>query len=136
MNVQDIERLVHRLEAGRITECDFDNGDGSTLLLRFEPAASSIDAPAKLPPVAGLPAPPIAKMLVAPRFGHFLHRHPFSDVGRVELGCVVAVGDIVGFIHAGDLLVPVCSSHAGIVSRILIDKQTLVGYGQTLATVD
>ena len=50
----------------------------------------------------------------------------------VRTGQSVAKGEIVAFIAAGLVLVPVIAEKAGTVSEIVAEAGTLVGYGSTL----
>jgi biotin carboxyl carrier protein len=140
MDFSDIARLVHRLEAGNLTACEFDDNGNSSLRLRFGPAGSpptstSKPASATASVAAGTNVAASRADLAtvhAPRFGIYLHRHPLSDTGGAEAGQSVQVGEIVGFIQAGEAVVPVRVTRAGTLHRTLVDHGTLVGYGQPL----
>lgn len=136
MNANDIERLVRRLEAGDIAACEFDDADGARLVLRLAPRAG-VQMVAD-PQTAAAPAslPSVAACVRAPRFGLYLHRHPLSDVGQVEVGQAFQAGAILGFIQAGEQLVPVSAPVAGAVQQMLAAHGELVGHGQELIRVD
>lgn len=140
MDFSDIARLVHRLEAGNLASCEFDDNDHSSLRLRFgpvglQPTSTSTSEPATASLAAGTTAaPPLADPTTvhAPRFGIYLHHHPLSDTGGAEAGQLVQAGAIVGFIQAGEALAPVRITRAGTLHRNLVDHGALVGYGQPL----
>lgn len=135
MNAHDIARLVRRLEAGSISACEFDDSDGASLRLRFAPAPpDTTPAPPPTAPLAPV-CSALPQVISAPRFGLYLHRHPLSDAGRVEPGQAFEAGDTLGFIQAGERLLPVQAAAAGSVSRLLVAHGALVGHGQALISI-
>ena len=134
MNAQDIERLVRRLEAGNLHACEYDESDGSTLRLQFEARVPANDAmPAEISAASAEAAPAVPALAIkAPRFGHFLHHHPLSPVGKVTVGQTFQPGDTLGYIQAGEHVVAVAATTAGTVQELLAAHNQLVGYGQAL----
>ena len=46
------------------------------------------------------------------------------------------MGDIVGFVQAGDIVVPVTATQGGTVRGVPVADGDLVGYGEVLAWLD
>lgn len=65
-------------------------------------------------------------------FGIFLHAHPLHKMPLVQAGDSVAAGQALGFLKIGPLLVPVPAPHDGVVSDIVAQDGTLVGFGDPL----
>jgi acetyl-CoA carboxylase biotin carboxyl carrier protein len=68
----------------------------------------------------------------SPGFGIFLHAHPLHKTPLVQAGDSVAAGQALGFLKIGPLLVPVSAPHDGVVSDIVAQDGTLVGFGDPL----
>nr|WP_236778012.1 biotin/lipoyl-containing protein [Agrobacterium tumefaciens] len=64
--------------------------------------------------------------------GIFTPTHPQRPNRAAQTGQSVAKGEIVAFIAAGRVLVPVIAEKAGTVSEIVTETGVLVGYGSTL----
>lgn len=68
----------------------------------------------------------------SPGFGIFLHAHPLHETPLVRAGDGVAAGQVLGFLKIGALLIPVPAPHDGVVSDIVAQDGTLVGFGDPL----
>jgi acetyl-CoA carboxylase biotin carboxyl carrier protein len=76
----------------------------------------------------GPPAEDETVAMPSPGFGIFLHAHPLHETPLVRAGDSVAAGQVLGFLKIGPLLVPVPAPHEGVVSDILAQDGTLVGF--------
>ena len=68
----------------------------------------------------------------APCAGYFLPAHPLRDTPCVALGSEVAIGQVLGLMRVGALLVPVRSAKPGLLHRVLAEADTLLGFGSPL----
>nr|WP_236772225.1 biotin/lipoyl-containing protein [Agrobacterium tumefaciens] len=90
--------------------------------------------PAAQRPIESAKAPVKAGDILAraPIAGIFTLAHPQRPDRSVRAGQSVAKGEIVAFVAAGPVLVPVIAEKAGTVSEIVTETSALVGYGSTL----
>ncbi|MDB5817597.1 MAG: biotin/lipoyl attachment protein [Rhizobacter sp.] len=73
--------------------------------------------------------------VVASSVGAFLRNHPLCDAPLTSPGDQVAVGQIVGLLRIGALLLPVEAPCDGTVVDCLVADGTAVGYGTPLFTL-
>lgn len=78
------------------------------------------------PALAATQAPKVAAM--ATLCGHFHACHPAREQTQVSPGQVVNIGDTVGVIAVGSLLLPVTAQQAGIAGDYLIEDGARVEY--------
>nr|WP_246746667.1 biotin/lipoyl-containing protein [Agrobacterium burrii] len=64
--------------------------------------------------------------------GIFTPNHPQRPDRAVQAGRSVTKGEIVAFVAAGLLIVPVIAEKAGTVSEIVAEAGALVGYGSAV----
>lgn len=92
-------------------------------------AAASLATPVA-PVIAEPEAPKVAAM--ATHCGFFHARHPHREQAQVLPGKAVAVGDTVGVIAVGALLLPVIAHTAGTAGNYLVEDGQLVDYATPL----
>ena len=68
----------------------------------------------------------------APSLGVFLHSHPLAAAPLVRIGQRVEVGQTLGLLKIGPLLLSVTAPQPGIVENIPVDDGATVGYGTML----
>ena len=68
----------------------------------------------------------------SPGFGVFRHAHPLHETALVRAGERVTVGQVLGFLQIGALLIPIRAPREGVVSAVLARDGSLVGYGDPL----
>ncbi len=68
----------------------------------------------------------------APSVGVFLHSHPLAATPLVRIGEHVGVGQTVGLLKIGPLLLPMTAPQTGIVDDIHVVDGLAVGYGTPL----
>ena len=124
-----IADLAAHLERNNVSAIEIETPDGSLKIIAMAgaqaPAAQRIEA-AKVPAKAG------DILARAPMAGIFTPAHPQRPDRAVQTGQSVVKGEIIAFIAAGPVLVPVIAEKAGTVSEIVTEAGALVGYGSTL----
>ncbi len=143
MNYQHYEKIIERL--GEIlVACDTTSvridagGVEMTVQRTKQPVAPAVAKVAPSPPksTAGpkdKPSPKKpARSITAPRVGIFHLRDPKTSEPMVIVGDELKKGGSVGFIEALGKRFTVKSEQAGKVSRILIEDEMAVEYGQPL----
>lgn len=133
MRVEDVERLIRRLERSDITAltvCD----ETSSLTLRMGIAPGEAGA-ASSGPLATTEAarPQDAPVLRSPSIGRLRLRHPGAAPGEDErLPRPVGAGDVVAFLECGAVLRAVVADRDGTLGAALQDEGALVGFGTPL----
>ncbi len=134
MRVEDVERLIRRLERSDITAltvCD----ETSSLTLRMGAAPGGAGA-ASSGPLATSEAARTqeAPVLRSPSIGRLRLRHPEAAPGEDDdrLPCPVGAGDIVAFLECGAVLRAVVTDRDGTLGAPLQDDGALVGFGTPL----
>jgi acetyl-CoA carboxylase biotin carboxyl carrier protein len=112
----DIGALELRSPAGAIRLERRDNSFGVSQPVQFDAAATTS----------------ITKTICADTPGLFLHSHPLRTVPLVEVGAVVAPGQLIGLLQVGPLLFPVRASCAGRIEGYYVEHWAAVGYGTPL----
>ncbi|MFG1270735.1 acetyl-CoA carboxylase biotin carboxyl carrier protein [Xanthobacter versatilis] len=64
--------------------------------------------------------------------GRFLSAHPARDRPEVSPGSAIRAGQILAYLEAGDLVLPVIAPWDGKAGEMLASDGTLVGYGTPL----
>jgi biotin carboxyl carrier protein len=84
------------------------------------------------------PNSPVAQSgaLTAPMAGVFGSRHPGSVASTSGFPRVVAVGETLGFVRVGPVLLPVRTSEAGVLTRSVVADGSVVGYGDPLFEIE
>lgn len=97
---------------------------GQTTGLPLDSAPAPVEEAS--PALAATQAPKVAAM--ATLCGRFHACHPAREHAQVSPGQVLKVGDTVGVIAVGSLLLPVTTQQAGIAGDYLIEDGTRVEY--------
>ncbi|MCU1728596.1 hypothetical protein NTD86_16555 [Pseudomonas sp. 7P_10.2_Bac1] len=133
MTIDDIQRLIQRLEGSSITS--FVHEDASySLSLEF----GAIDATLEVAtPV--LLAPPISieqcTDIKSPAMGIFYHHHPFTE-GMTDLsGHSVTPDMIIGYVVVDTQAIPIYPPTSGTLKSYSIGTAHVVGYGDIIATL-
>ena len=129
MQFNDIARISAWLAATDIAELEL-RGPGTSLRLRQDRDDSTdmADGP--------LQARPSHSSVKAQSVGVFLHRHPLHDRPFVEAGAPVRVGQMLGLLQIGALLLPVTAPRSGVVVGLCLPHGTAVGFGDALVALD
>ncbi|WP_142780858.1 biotin/lipoyl-containing protein [Agrobacterium sp. T29] len=125
-----IADLAAHLEHNNVSAIEIETPDGSLKIV----AMAGGHASAAQWPIEAAKAPVKAGDILAraPMAGIFTPAHPQRPDRAVQTGQSVAKGEIVAFIAAGPVLVPVIAEKAGTVSEIVTGAGALVGHGSTL----
>ena len=125
-----IADLAAHLERNNVSAIEIETPDGSLKIVAMAggqaPAARRPSETAKAPVKTG------DILARAPMAGIFTPTHPQRPDRAVQAGQSVTKGEIVAFVAAGLLIVPVIAEKAGTVSEIVAEAGVLVGYGSTL----
>lgn len=131
MRIETIRQLAGWMSQAGLSSLEFKQDGFELRLVRpaSQPALAAnppiSDAPAAAP-IAAAAKPEVAAM--ATLCGHFHARHPAREQPMVTPGQTVNVGDTVGVIAVGSLLLPVTVQHAGIAGDYLIEDGERVEY--------
>lgn len=125
-----IAELAAHLERNNVSAIEIETPDGSLKIV----AMAGGQAPAARRPseAAKAPVKPVGILARAPMAGIFTPAHPQRPDRVVQAGQSVTKGEIVAFVAAGLLIVPVIAEKAGTVSEIVAEAGALVGYGSAL----
>lgn len=84
-----------------------------------------------------VPAEPVSLTAArAPFAGHFLDAHPARDMPAAAQDTAVSVGDVLGFVKIGPLLMAVRAAEAGRLNECSVKAGDLVGYGDTIFSIE
>lgn len=75
---------------------------------------------------------PLSMTVHAPSPGIFLDRHPLHERAIALVAADVRVGDPLGFLQIGPLLLAVPAPRAGTLTNVLVAHGRIVGYGKPL----
>ncbi|SCM72408.1 putative Biotin/lipoyl attachment domain-containing protein [uncultured Pleomorphomonas sp.] len=121
MTFEEIEAIVRRLDGRGIAAADIRVG-AARLKLRFAAEEASEPAPAE-------PPPPLA---AAPSPGRFRPVHPLENAPRFAEGDRVGKGDVIAFVEANGLLLPVVAAADLTLGPALAGDGDAVGWGAPL----
>ncbi|MHC1481262.1 acetyl-CoA carboxylase biotin carboxyl carrier protein [Frateuria aurantia] len=136
-----IESLIRRLANSSVQVLEW--GDGHTMLrLRRDGgcAGSPLESPADqggsgagVAPIDATAQPaPLPLEVTADAVGQWLDRAPFQPEPMVDIGSRVEVGQLVGLLQAGPILLPVRSAVSGVVATLLTRPGVQVEYQQAV----
>ncbi|RUM20085.1 acetyl-CoA carboxylase [Rhizobium vallis] len=77
-----------------------------------------------------------SSVVKAPMAGHFCIEHPAGSDSAKTVPRSVSDADIVGFIRVGQVLLPLRASGSGLLTRLLVEPGTLVGFGDPLFEIE
>ena len=78
---------------------------------------------------------PASAVVKAPMAGHFCVEHPAFAVPQ-DLPRSVSDADIVGFVGVGHILLPLRAGRSGVLTRLLVQPDVLVGFGDPLFEIE
>jgi len=86
-----------------------------------------------MPPLSAASSAAIVK---APMAGHFHPLPPSLSGGTEGLPRSVSVRDVIGFIRIASVLLPIPAGRSGLLTRQLVEPETLVGFGDPLFEIE
>ncbi len=148
MDIRKIRKLIEVLEASVLDEIEIREGEESIRLSRrqsAQPIGSMEFSPATAPPLPPVTQPPLEldsdasaapdAALLSPMVGTF-YRAPSPDAPPfVEVGSLVAPGDVVCIIEAMKMMNRIEADRAGTIMTILVENGQAVEFGQPLLTI-
>lgn len=136
MHINHIRRLARWMAEAGLTGLELRESGFELRLARSGQAMPTLlPDTAQASPPASAPGETLSRPLIAAmatRCGYFHARHPARDRAQVSAGQAVAVGDAVGVITVGTLLLPVLATHAGIAGEYLVEDGQRVEYATPL----
>jgi acetyl-CoA carboxylase biotin carboxyl carrier protein len=139
MTLDDWRQIAGWLQAADIDCIEIANRDRQLRMVR-RPAGYMIEdramahAPGALAPAkAGVRRPPVVAM--AHSVGIFLAGHPARSSALAATGARVQQGDVIALLKIGHLLEPVLAPAGGMIGRLLVAGDSLVGYGTGLLEI-
>ena len=121
------------LESAGASAIEIETEDGRHLRIVMDDEAALPTENGTHDTVPAVPASATAAK--APFAGHFLDTHPARDMPAAQ-DTAVCVGDIVGFVRVGPLLMPVRAFAAGRLNECSVKAGDLVGYGDTIFSIE
>lgn len=129
MRIEKLRQLIGWMTDAGLARIEFKTTDFEVRLQR---------SPGTPAPVAAAPAE--AAVVVASTStsvtsmgcGHFHSRHPARDTPQASPGQAIRIGDVIGVLAVGDLLLPVSAQQDGIAGDYLVADGQLVDYGKPL----
>lgn len=125
-----IADLAAHLERNNVSAIEIETFDGSLKIV----AMAGGQAPAGERPIEAAKAQVKAGDILAraPMAGIVTPAHPQRPDRAVQTGQSVTKGEIVAFVMAGPVIVPIIAEKTGTVSEIVAKAGALVGYGSAL----
>lgn len=131
MHIDKIRQLASWMAAANLSHLELRSEGFDIRLVR--PLGSAPAHPASAGAVAAAaPAAAPAVAAMATFCGHFHARHPSRTQAQASPGQALAVGDVVGVIAVGGLLLPVTVHTAGNAGAYLVEDGQLVDYATPL----
>lgn len=120
ISIDDLEQVLGWMRAANLELVSVREGD-SVLTLRMTGAGSVAAA---------------STIAVASKgIGRFLPSHPRRPDTALKPGDRVTAGSVLGYLQAGQSLVPIVADKPGTVSQILATPEQLLGYGAAVLTL-
>lgn len=113
ISLDELDRILGWMQGAKLELLSVRDGDVQLLLRR----------------AGAVRAEGTAINVVTRAMGTYLPAHPRRPDAALKLGDRVAVGAVVGYLRAGQTLVPIVTGKAGKVSAILATPGSLLGYG-------
>ncbi len=149
MDVRKIKTLIELINSSDIAEIEIKEGEESVRISRSSsvsttnyvtaPAApQAIPAPAAASTVAETAAPPAqtGEVIESPMVGTFYRASSPTSKSFVEIGQTVAVGDVLCIIEAMKMLNQIESDKTGTITKVLVENEQPVEFGQPLFVVE
>lgn len=133
MTLDDISKVLARLERTDVTECEIQAGVQS---FRVKFARGSEPVSAGFPVAAQedrtTTTPPSSVAIVAPAAGHFRSTHPLS-ASNITDGMAVRRGDAIGYIEVDSVFCAVTAPGSGCLQSFSVEEGQLTGFGDAVA---
>ena len=147
MDVRKIKTLIELINSSDIAEIEIKEGEESVRISRSSSVAPNYiaaAAPQAMPTQAIAPAaaeaaaPPAqaGEVIESPMVGTFYRASSPTSKSFVEVGQTVAVGDILCIIEAMKMLNQIESDKAGTITKVLVENEQPVEFGQPLFVVE
>ena len=147
MDVRKIKTLIELINSSDIAEIEIKEGEESVRISRsssIAPNYMAAPAPPAMPSQAAAPvvteaaaAPAQAgEVIESPMVGTFYRASSPTSKSFVEVGQTVAVGDILCIIEAMKMLNQIESDKAGTITKVLVENEQPVEFGQPLFVVE
>lgn len=132
MHLMNVKQLADWLNTSDIDELSLTSPQGHVRLQRGAtvPAGILQEATAFVPP-----SHEASVTLKAQGLGVFLHSHPQRKHSFAQAGDPVILGQCLGLLQVGALLIPVISHCHGVMDAYLQAHGSTVGYGTPLLTI-
>ncbi|AGW94096.1 hypothetical protein [Cupriavidus sp. DF5525] len=132
MNLEDIERLVQRLDGKPIARLELEL-EGKHLVLQRPADGDGVgsDGASQGMPQAETPGAAL-DCIRAPAAGVFYASHPLAEETFALADRTVEAGEAVGYLRVGSVLSAVNAGERGVPGEQLAESGTLVGFGQAL----
>ena len=145
MDVRKIKTLIELINSSDIAEIEIKEGEESVRISRSSSVAPNyIAAPQALATPTLAPAAPAeaaapaqaGEIIESPMVGTFYRASSPTSKSFVEVGQTVAVGDILCIIEAMKMLNQIESDKAGTITKVLVENEQPVEFGQPLFVVE
>ncbi|KPH07599.1 acetyl-CoA carboxylase (plasmid) [Rhizobium acidisoli] len=124
--------LTDALTAAGVEGLEISRPDGQIRIVISGEGAARISVPAATPRASDS----AAVVVKAPLAGHFCAEHPGTAVAPQTLPRSISDADVLGFIRVGHMLLPLRAGHSGVLTRLLAEPDTLVGFGDPLFEIE
>ena len=144
MDVRKIKTLIELINSSDIAEIEIKEGEESVRISRSSSVAPNYIAAPKLATPTLTPAAPAeaaapaqsGEIIESPMVGTFYRASSPTSKSFVEVGQTVAVGDILCIIEAMKMLNQIESDKAGTITKVLVENEQPVEFGQPLFVVE
>ncbi|ABC93396.1 hypothetical conserved protein (plasmid) [Rhizobium etli CFN 42] len=123
--------LTDALTAARVAGVEISRPDGQLRIVISREGGARISGQKRTPRASGS-APEVVK---APMAGHFCAEHP-AAVTPQTLPRFVSDASVLGFIRVGHVLLPLRGGRSGVLTRLLVEPDDLVGFGDPLFEIE
>jgi acetyl-CoA carboxylase biotin carboxyl carrier protein len=153
MDIRKVKKLIELLEESNINEIEIKEGEESVRISRGAGSGPHVTVPPMAAPAVVAPAPaPVAPATATPEahtaapaaHGHAVrspmvgtfYRSPSPDSPAfVEVGQLVALGDVICIVEAMKMMNQIETDKAGIVEAVLVENGQAVEFDQPLVTI-
>jgi len=149
MDVRKIKTLIELINSSDIAEIEIIEGEESVRISRYSSAAPvqmaapapvaaapAIGAPAHAPAAAPAPEAEKGELIESPMVGTFYRASSPTAKAFVEVGQTVSVGDPLCIIEAMKMLNQIESEKSGVITKVLVENEQPVEFGQPLFVIE
>lgn len=149
MDVRKIKTLIELINSSDIAEIEIIEGEESVRISRYSSAAPvqmaaptpvaaapAIGAPAQAPAAAPAPEAEKGELIESPMVGTFYRASSPTAKAFVEVGQTVSVGDPLCIIEAMKMLNQIESEKSGVITKVLVENEQPVEFGQPLFVIE